>query len=299
MRARTLLALTAALGVLASLGTSAGTTSRAEYLGSFRWTDDRAGFGGFSGLEIADGGERFWAVSDDGIIGSGRLIRDPTTGLVSQVTDYESHLLKISTGADVEDIYNDAEGLAVAPDGTLFVSFEGVHRIAEYTAMTDNAIRVPSAPDFETMQNNSSLETLAIDADGALYTIPERSGVLSRPFPVYRYRDGAWDQPFAIPRRPPYLAVGGDFGPDGKFYLLERHLGGLFGFQTRVRRFTFSETAVTNEEVLLESGIGKHDNLEGIAVWRDAAGDTRITMISDDNFKPFQRTELVEYRLRD
>ena len=299
MRARTLLALTAAAGVLASLGSSAGTTSRAEYLGSFRWTDDREGFGGFSGLEIADGGGRFWAVSDDGIIGSGRLVHDPATGLVSGVADYASHLLKTSTGADVVDIYNDAEGLAVARDGTIYVSFEGVHRVAQYNTMTADAIRVPSPPEFEKLQNNSSLETLAIDDEGTLYTIPERSGVLSRPFPVFRFRNGSWDQPFAIPRRPPYLVVGGDFGPDGKFYLLERHLGGLFGFQSRVRRFTFSANGVTDEEILLESGIGKHDNLEGIAVWRDGAGDIRITMISDDNFKSFQRTELVEYRLKD
>ncbi len=147
------------------------------------------------------------------------------------------------------------------------------------------------------MQNNSSLETLAIDAEGALYTLPERSGKLSRPFPVYRYRGGTWDQPFSIPRRPPYLPVGGDFGPDGKFYLLERHLNGIFGFQSRVRRFDLGPDQVTGEKILLETKTGTHDNLEGIAVWQDAEGFTRITMISDDNFKSFQRTEFVEYRL--
>ena len=45
------------------------------------------------------------------------------------------------------------------------------------------------------------------------------------------------------------------------------------------------------------SAAGEHDNLEGIAVWRDRNGDIRITMISDDNYRAFQRTEFVEYRV--
>lgn len=38
-----------------------------------------------------------------------------------------------------------------------------------------------------------------------------------------------------------------------------------------------------------------HDNLEGISVWQDPDGRIRLTMISDDNFMVFQRTEIVEY----
>ena len=30
-------------------------------------------------------------------------------------------------------------------------------------------------------------------------------------------------------------------------------------------------------------------------MWRDEAGAIRLTMISDDNFNFFQRTQLVEY----
>ena len=165
--------------------------------------------------------------------------------------------------------------------------------------MTSAAIRIPRPKEFNELQNNSSLETLAIDAEGTLYTLPERSGKLSRPFPVFRYRGGTWDQPFSIPRRPPYLPVGGDFGPDGKFYLLERHMSGIFGFQSRVRRFDLGPDGVSGEETLLESKTGTHDNLEGISVWRDQSGAIRMTLIADDNFKFFQTTEVVEYRVAD
>ena len=37
--------------------------------------------------------------------------------------------------------------------------------------------------------------------------------------------------------------------------------------------------------------------MEGISVWRDAAGRTRVTLISDDNFFALQRTVIVEYLL--
>jgi hypothetical protein len=299
MRTRTILALIAAASALVGIVSAAGTSAEAEYVGSYRWRMDGPDFGGFSGLELAKNGRDFWIISDDGIIGKGRLERDAGTGLIVGVSGYESHLLKTSTGESVENIYNDAEGLAVSEDGTIYVSFEGYHRLAEYPTMTSDAIRIARPREFNQLQNNSSLETLAIDKDGALYTLPERSGSLSRPFPVYRYRDGKWDQPFAIPRRPPFLPVGGDFGPDGKFYLLERHLNGIFGFQSRVRRFDLSGDQVRSEETLLESKTGVHDNLEGIAVWRDPEGHIRITLISDDNFKSFQRTEFVEYRLKD
>lgn len=88
--------------------------------------------------------------------------------------------------------------------------------------------------------------------------------------------------------------MGADIGPDGRFYLLEREFTGV-GFRSRVRRFDMSDTALTNEITLIESHLLRHDNLEGISVWRDAAGALRLTMISDDNFNFFQRTELVEY----
>jgi hypothetical protein len=96
---------------------------------------------------------------------------------------------------------------------------------------------------------------------------------------------------------PPFLPVGADFGPDGKLYILERHLNGIFGFQSRIRRFAIGETSLVEEETLLASMTARHDNLEGISVWRDAEGAIRITMISDDNYRSFQRTEFVEYRI--
>ncbi len=90
--------------------------------------------------------------------------------------------------------------------------------------------------------------------------------------------------------------MGADFGHDGRLYVLERGFNGL-GFRTRVRSFDISNGIAGDEKVLFNKGIGRHDNLEGISVWRDAAGLIRLTMISDDNFRFLQQTEIVEYAL--
>jgi hypothetical protein len=65
-----------------------------------------------------------------------------------------------------------------------------------------------------------------------------------------------------------------------------------------VRALTLSATGIQSEETVLETSLGTHDNLEGVSVWVDTKGRTRLTFISDDNFMPFQKTEVVEYVLK-
>ena len=295
MRASLILALIGAAFVAWSNGGPAGPSSEAEYLGTYTWSQGGNRFGGFSGLELDARGDRFLAVNEKGWIAEGRLLRKD--GLIAGVKAGPLRALKDPQGNPLRRFDVDSEGLALGPDGRLYVSFEANHRVWTYRDPESEAAWLPQPDAFRNMQNNSSLEALAIGPDGALYTLPERSGKLNRPFPVFRYKNGKWTQPFGIPRRGEFLAVGADFGPDGRFYLLERHLSGIFGFQSRVRSFRIEGDRISDERLLLRTGTGTHDNLEGIAVWRDRAGDIRITMISDDNFRPFQRTEFVEYRL--
>jgi hypothetical protein len=158
-------------------------------------------------------------------------------------------------------------------------------------------VNIPGHRDFPRLQINSGLEALAMDGDGTLYAIPERSGALSRPFPVYRLRDGQWDKSLQIRRDGDFLVVDADFGPDGRLYVLERDFEWLGGFATRVRRFSLGPDGFGEEVTLLETDLGTLDNMEGISVWRDAAGRIRVTLIADDNFLAFQSTVLAEYLL--
>ncbi|MCF3592714.1 esterase-like activity of phytase family protein [Rhodobacteraceae bacterium LMO-12] len=291
--------LALALGAVLALGVGLAGQARQEradaaYLGSFTWRLNDPAFGGFSGLELSRDGTRFTAISDRGFRVDGRLQR--RAGVITAVRAGAIHPLLDPDGKRLTGARNDPEGLAIRDDGRSFVSFEGVHRVWAYPNPDGRARRLPRHPDFKHMQGNSSLEALAIDRRGWLYTLPERSGKMTRPFPLYRFRNGTWDKKLVIPRRGHFLPVGADFGPDGRLYLLERDFAGV-GFRSRVRSFAISEASVYDEREHLVTGTARHDNLEGIAAWRDGQGRIRLTMISDDNYRFFQRTEFVEYAL--
>lgn len=254
------------------------------------------GFGGFSGLELDATGTQMTAISDKGGLLQARLQRD-AAGTPTGVAITSWTRLRDERGRVMPEWRADAEGLAIDARGRLLISFEGEpSRVWRYDGPDAAALPLPSVEAFSRLQGNSGLEALAIDAGGALYTLPERSGALDRPFPVWRYLNGRWRQVFDIPRRPPHLPVGMDFGPDGALYLLERDFSG-FSFSTRIRRFTLRDGRIAGEETLLTTAPGTHMNLEGLAVWADASGAIRLTMIADDNLRTFLTTDLVEYRL--
>lgn len=284
--------------VLALWAVAAVAQPRVEYVATYVWHMDDDAFGGFSGIEMSDDGTRFHALSDRGTVRWGSVERD-SAGRIRAMNTAGIARLRDAHGAPLKGGYlADSEGIAIGPDGAMWVSFEGLTRVVRYDTPDSPAKPLPGPPEFKEMQRNSSLEALAITADGTILTLPERSGMLTRPFPVWRYRDGAWDQPFSIPRSGAWLPVGADIGPDGRFYLLERDFKGLLGFLSRVRRFDLTENGIENEVTLLETRSLQYDNLEGITVWSDGLG-IRLTMISDDNFYFLQRTELVEYRVID
>ena len=286
--------LIAALLALA-LPTAALPSPKAAFVGTDRWQIDDRAFGGFSGLELSDDGAQFTALSDRGHITAGTLTRD-AAGAVTGATAGPLLTLLGENGRPLPRGKADGEGLAIAPSGDVYISFEEVHRVLDYRRLGGVPKVLPRPPDFARMEANKSLETLAIDSNGWLYTTPERvpeTGGLK----LYRFRNGRWDQPFALPKLGSFLPVGADFGPDGRFYLLERDYALLGGFRSRVRRFTFGPTGADGGETLLETALGTFDNLEGIAGWSDAQHRIRLTMVSDDNFSPFQITQFVDYRV--
>ena len=292
------LALAAVLGALPLLpmGPALAGQDRAEFLQAFTWTHPDPAFGGFSAIDFADDGKTFVTVSDRTTIWRGRLTRD-AAGRIVDVATTGPVRLHDSKGKALGRFSGDSEGVALARDGSVFISFEGMARVVRYPQDGGPAKPLPRPAAFKLFPLNGALESLAIAADGTLYTMPERSGSRSTPFPVWRFRNGDWTQPFAVPRDDDWLPVGADFGPDGRFYLLERDFWGLLGFRSRVLVFEIKGDRIGPGTELLRTTAGVHDNLEGLSVWRDAQGAIRLTMIADDNFNAFQRTQIVEYRL--
>ncbi|NAZ37320.1 esterase-like activity of phytase family protein [Rubellimicrobium sp. CFH 75288] len=302
MRRRTLLAaLGAGAGALALGGPfrAQGSTGGAEFLGRYTWTETWRGFGGFSALDLSADGLSFTALSDRAFLVRGRLERDALGAVAAVEAGGPEPLLDIH-GEPLRGLRADSEGIAVAPDGTTWISFEGNARVRrEGRHPGEPPELLPRHPDWERLGSNASLEALAIDDEGRLYTLPERPFSRERAFPVWRWDGTEWAEIFRLPVRDGFAMVGADIGPDGRLVLLERRFAG-WGFASRIRRVHLDGSA---EEVLLTTDTGTHDNLEGIAVWEDRegrwGGGLRATMISDDNQRFFQRTEFVDYRLPD
>jgi hypothetical protein len=267
-------------------------------IGATPWQMDDPRFGGFSAIHVTADGLRFTALSDRGAFTIGAFRRDSGGSILS----VRAEPLRLLRGLGVSPLRGnrrDAEGIAITRGGTVYVSFEGVEaaRVLRYARIDGPAENLPTPDRFASFGLNVALEALAVAPDGTLYTLPERpapDGV----FPVWRFMGGIWDQPFGIPATDSWRAVAAEVGPDGRFYLLERGFHGLAGFATRLRRFDLSDKGVTASRTLVETEAGLHDNLEGLSVWRGPQGLV-ATMISDNNFRFFQRTEIVEYLLPD
>lgn len=270
------------------------TTDGAQHLGTFVWDAPwEQGFGGFSAIEVGPDGAAVTILSDETVLSTGRLGRD-AAGVVSGVELDAVGMLHDNRGRTLRRRFADSEGLAVGADGSVWISFEDRTRVRREGGPGAPPEGLPPHPDFAFMGRNLGLEALAVDGDGRLYAIPEEGRRAGGAFPVYRFEGGAWDVAFALPSRGGFEVSGADVGPDGRLYVLERDFRGV-GFRSRLRRFDLDGGG---ERTLFETGTGTHDNLEGIAVWADAGG-LRATMISDDNFRRMQRTEIVDYRLPD
>lgn len=271
-------------------------TCAADFLGSHPWQVDKDWFGGLSGLEVSGDGLHLTAITDRGVLLTARIRRD--AGRIAGIGAVRASRLRSSRGVPLIGRLRDSEGLALGPDGTICVSYEGVHRVACHDDPEAPARVLGRVPGFATLPGNKSLETLAMDVDGRLYTLPERAPDARGRIPVYRWDGARWSQPFSLPTDGAFLPVGADFGPDGRFYLLERDFG-LFGFRSRLRRWSVEGDTPRAPMTLIETSSGTHDNLEGVSIWRDGQGTLRATMIADDNFLFFQQTEIVEYLLPD
>lgn len=302
MRCRSRLGLTAGLALALALHLTAAPVAaapRAEVRGVYHWTKNDSNFGGLSGFDLYPDGRRFRAVTDRGYTVAGTLTRG-AGGWVTDVASGPMQPLRDGKGKPVSGREIDAEGLALGPGDSFLVSYELEHRIVLYPDAESPAALYsrPIARDLATLYINEGVEALALSDDGDLYGITERPlAPGSRLYPVLRLRHGIWTIPFHIRKDGNWMATGADFGPDGRLYMLERDYWGFVGFKTRIRRFTVTEDSIGQEQILFRSRAGQFENLEGLAAWTGPDGAIWLTAVSDDNFNPFQKTTLVDFRI--
>ncbi|NIX75216.1 esterase-like activity of phytase family protein [Microvirga terricola] len=267
-------------------------------------------FGGFSALWRSPDGARIVSVADNAQWLTARV--KTSDGRLSGLTEAKLAPLLHEDGRPLGRTgYYDTESLAI-DNGVAYVGIERKHAIMRFgwgtsgMAARGSLVTLPETirGEIKNLPNNRSLEAIGVAPSrsplaGAVVTIAERSGGLEEPtrgFIVTGPRTGA----FSVRRSYGYDISDLAFLPSGEMLLLERQFSIFEGFRIRIRRVAadaIKPDAIVDGAVIFESDSSHQiDNMEGLAVHQEA-GETVLTLISDDNFSRFQRTLLLEFAL--
>lgn len=260
---------------------------------TYHWQSSRAEFGGLSGVTLSENGTHITAISDRGTIFLANVERN--NGIISKISVYARHVLQDGDGNPPSQFLQNAEGLTIDPDGSIHVAYEGWSRVWTYMHPDSLPKWLHVWDRFWDLIGNSGFEALAQDDRGHLYVISEQAK--QNAFPVFIYDGKVWAEGVSIPKIDDFQISGADFGPDGALYVVERKFSWIRGFATRVRRLELNANRIIKDARLLDSPFGEMDNSEGIDLWQDVDGTTIVTLLSDDNFSPLQKTLVTEFEL--
>ena len=281
------------------------TVGSLTYRGGIAIASPDGRFGGLSGLVVTPSGDLI-SVSDRGFWLIARLVLDERGYLVG-VTDGEMGRLAGPGGLPVGRRQQDAEEIALLPDGTAIVSFEHDHRLWRYhpAAIPFQGKVEPVVPPagIERLPPNGGIEALAHLSDGRLLALVEG---LSAPdggrLGWVRAPSGAWDALSYLPA-PDFLPSGAAGLANGDVLVLERRFIDPFTYEARLTRVPGGEITsgarLSGREVARLAAPLTLDNYEGLAVRPGPGGETLVYLISDDNYLPIQRTLLLQFVLRE
>ncbi len=264
-----------------------------NFTGAWHLTSQNRGFAGLSGLVRLRSGSLL-AVSDAGIwtwIGI-----DPDTGTPDGFGALAD--LRDSNGEAFDaKIDSDAEGLDFR-DGLALVSFEHDHRISAYdlegcgaAAREVITVRLPQTVAGQPLSANRGAEALALKEDGTLQVgFETRRGKGSPVTSVLS--DGALDQLEIVEQPFLYTLTGMDQKGSLSTQVL-RSYDPIRGARVILR-------VHEGEDLIAEANLKGDlpvDNFEGVAIGTAPNGQTRVWLISDNNFSAEQRTLLFAFDL--
>ncbi len=284
------------------------------WLGGLVLRSSAGEFGGYSGLAVSADGSALLAISDRTSWLRMELIE--RAGMLADVRDAVIGKLQLRDEWDNPEVgrgLDDAEALApLAPgdiDGDYYIAFEGKHRIHRYRfdgtdfSAPIGALELP--PAALRLPGNKALESLAVlragpYAGGAIAFSEQRAHVSGDSL-GWLFHDGKAEQ-IRLKRSGMFDITDAAALPDGGLVVLERYFAGVaVGVFMRIRRIDAADIkpgARLDGEVLYESEGGRMvDNMEAIAVHTDDDGRVVLTVLSDDNYNPLQRTLLMRFAM--
>ncbi len=278
-----------------------------EFRGGLVLTSPAKQFGGISAIRVAPDGAQFLAASDRGRWLRGRIVYEGTRPAGIANAEMAPML-----GADGRPLaarrWYDTESIARDGD-TVYVGIERVHRIVRFNYGRDGLLArgqpLELPPAIRKLPSNKSIEALVfvprkLALGGTLIAISERGlddagNILG--FLIGGPRPGT----FTVKRRDDFDVSDAALLPDGDLLLLERKFSFAAGVGIRIRRIKLADIGpgtLVDGATVFDADLNYNlDNMEGLSVHRSATGETVLTLISDDNFSPLQRTLLLQFTL--
>jgi hypothetical protein len=278
-----------------------------EFRGGLQLSSPYKDFGGISAIRLARDGSRFLAVSDKGRWWRGRILYqgERPAGIV------DSEMAPI-LGPDGRPAarrgWYDAE--AIAEDGgTVYLSIERANQILRFDygkhGFLARGVPIAVPPAVRRLPHNGGLECLAfiprgLPLGGTLLGIAERgldqAGALQG-FLIGGPHPGS----FGLKASDDFAVTDCAVLPPNSLLVLERRYTLLRGVAMRMRRIPLSEVrpnALLDGPVIVQADLAHQiDNMEALSVHRTASSEVVLTLVSDDNFSPLQRTLLLQFTL--
>ena len=276
-----------------------------EFRGGLVLTSGHKSFGGISGLRIAPDGEHFVALSDRATWFRGRIVYDGKRP--SGIADASADPVLDGEGKpaprwDTESIAED--------DHRLFVGLERTNNIFsfdfDWKSFPVGAKPVSAPPELKDLPFNQGLE--------AMVFIPKKHKIAETLIGFSEHGlteegnlkafliGGPAPGLFAVKRTDGFDISDASLLPDGDILILERQYSPERGAAMRIRRIRLGDIkpgALVHGSMVIEADVRcEIDNMEALSVHRDREGETVLTLISDKNESPNQRTLLLQFVLR-
>ena len=278
-----------------------------EYRSGLVLTSAFPRFGGLSGIRVDAKGERFISFSDHGHWFTGRIVYQgrAMTGLA----DVESAPMLGPDGKPITSLgWFDSESIAI--DGSfVYIGLERVNKVLRFdfnkgfTRARGEVVPLPTAA--SKLPNNKGLEALVFvpkgqPLAGTLIAMSER-GLDANGNLIAFLVGGPSPGQFSVRRTEEFDVSDAVLLATGYLLILERKFSWVSGVGIRIRRIPLTSVApgaIIDGPSIFEADLGNEvDNMEGIDAHLTAEGETVLTMVSDDNFSPIQRTLLPQFTL--
>jgi hypothetical protein len=281
------------------------TLDQLTYRGGLVLESTEPRFGGWSDLKVSADGSKMLAISDRGFWMDAGVVYDANGRLLSLANARIGNLIGPS-GKEISGVAADAEGLAVGPDGSYYVSFERRHRIWQYPRAEPPFSRPPrtlvSPARLRTAPSNGGIEALLRLSSGKFVALVEELmdgdahvgwiGDESH-WDELHYRTAPDFKPTGLAEFPPGTSAAGDIAVLERRFTLFHGPGARI---TRVHRDAVRAGAIMDGDELAQMQLPLTiDNFEGLAIARGTKGSARLYIISDDNYSAMQRTLLLMF----